>query len=200
MYKWITIALAVVLAALIGGGAVYWLTRPGGGGATTAVVSVDAIKQVAQLATVEYYVSQQLYKQKDKSWYEWLQASFIAYVKGIVKGSVDLKETDVTIDHDNRKVRIKFHKGAVLVSNPEIGPNDIGMITCSDPNILHPINDDDRNKAQNELIATLRNTALRDGIETKTADEAKLVLSNFLQALGYASEISFEDEPFPKRT
>jgi uncharacterized protein YxeA len=194
MKKTIGIILLVVVVAIVAGGFVYLLTRDSG--KTDVVVNVENIKNIAQLATVEYHISTYLFREKGKKIYEWLSAKFFVFVKGKVKGSVDLDQAviEVSPDPKNRMVKITFKKGAVLVSDPEIAQDDIKIMTCADPNIFHKISDADRNKAMRDVIALLKKTAIDDGIMDKAATEAKLVLTTFLQSLGYASQIEFEDK------
>ena len=195
MSKLVGIVVLVVVVAIAAGGFVYLLTRDSGG-KTDVVVNVDKIKKIAQLATVEYHISTHLFRQKGKAIYEWLSAKFFVFVKGKVKGSVDLDQAviEVSPDPKNRMVKITFKKGAVLVSDPEIAPEDIKIITCANPNIFHKISDADRNRAVKDVIALLKKTAIDDGIMNKTKAQTKLVLATFLQPLGYASQIEFEDK------
>jgi hypothetical protein len=189
------IVVLVVVVAIAAGGFVYILTRDRGG-KTDVVVNVENIKKIAQLATVEYHISAHLFREKGKKFYEWLSAKFFVFVKGKVKGSVDLNQAviDVSPDPKNKLVKITFKKGAVLVSDPEIGQGDIRIMTCADPNVFHKISDADRNRAMKDVIALLKKTAIEDGIKDRAASEAKLVLTTFLQSLGYASQIEFEDK------
>lgn len=194
MKKTIGIIALVVVVAIVAGGFVYLLTRDSG--KTDVVVNVENIKNIAQLATVEYHISTYLFREKGKKIYEWLSAKFFVFVKGKVKGSVDLDQAviEVSPDPKNRMVKITFKKGAVLVSDPEIAPEDIKLITCANPNIFHKISDADRNKAVKDVIALLKKTAIDDGIMNKTKAQAKLILTTFLQPLGYAAQIEFEDK------
>jgi len=198
MYKLIAIVILtlVIVASLIMGGIFFYLKFiKSPGGETTSIATVEAIQKIAQLATVEYHISEFVHQKKRKEWYEWLEASFFVFVKGKVRGSVDLKQTSIDIDHENKIVTIKFKKGAIKVHDPEIPPKDgITLITCSDPNIFHKINDKDWENAQKAAIANLKKIAEDDQIKKKTAAEAKLVLRNFLQALDYDSHIEFEDK------
>lgn len=154
-------------------------------------VTVNSIKKIAELATIEYNMSVIKEQTKKKKFIEWKDARFLVLLTGKIKGSVDLNKADVKIDKENRKVDIRFNKDAVKVSNPEIGPDDIRIITISDPNIFHKLNDKDRNKGQKEAIRLLRQSALDKGIVDQTKTQAKYVLENFLAALDYKSSITF---------
>lgn len=187
MLKNITVFIAAVL---IGIGAMYAYSNMADMGSQTRV-TVNSIKKIAELATIEYTMSVIREQTKKKKFMEWKDAKFLVLVTGKIKGSVDLNMADVKIDKENKKVKISFRKGAVKISNPEIGPKDIKIITVDDPNIFHKLNDKDRNKGQAAAIALLRQTALNKGIVNQTKNQAKAVIENFLAALGYQGVITF---------
>lgn len=189
----VSIVIAAVLGGLVAFGAVYGLMHDKNG-KTNVIVAVDDIKEIAQLATVEYHISTFVEKTKDRQWFEWADAKYLVFLKGVVTGSVDLNLADIQLPTgDEKTVSIKFKKGAVVVSNPEIGTDDIRLITVSDPNVFNKINQDDWANAQSDAIAALKKSAIDAGIMAQTASEAKVVLSRFLGALGYAAKIEFED-------
>lgn len=188
----VSIVIAAVLGAVVAVGVLYGLSRDKGG-KTDVILAIDDIKEIAQLATVEYHISTFLDRKKQRQWYEWLDARYIVFLKGVVKGSVDLNLADVQLPAAGTKtVSIKFKKGAVIVSNPEIGRDDIRFITVSDPNVINRISDADRNRAQGDAIAALKKAATDAGIVEKTAREAKILLTKFLGGLGYTAKIEFE--------
>jgi len=187
--------IAAVLGAVAAAGVLYGLSRDKGG-KTDVILAIDDVKEIAQLATVEYPISTFLDRKKARQWYEWVDSIYIVFLKGVIKGSVDLNLADVQLPAAGTKtVSIKFKKGAVVVSNPEIGRDDIRFITVSDPNVLNRISDKDRNKAQGDAIAALRKAATDAGIVEKTAREAKILLTRFLGGLGYTAKIEFEGIP-----
>jgi len=188
----VSIVIAAVLGAVVAVGVLYGLSRDKGG-KTDVILAIDDIKEIAQLATVEYHISTFLDRKKRRQWYEWLDARYIVFLKGVVKGSVDLNLADVQLPAAGTKtVSIKFKKGAVIVSNPEIGRDDIRFITVSDPNVINRISDADRNRAQGDAIAALKKAATDAGIVEKTAREAQILLTKFLGGLGYTAKIEFE--------
>jgi len=180
----------VLIAALIGVGGMYAYGKLANGGSQSRV-TVNSIKKIAELATIEYTMSVIEEQTKKKKFLEWKTARFLVLVTGKVKGSVDLNMADVNIDKQNRKVSITFKTDAVKVSYPEIAPEDIKIITVDDPNIFHKINDKDRNKGTAAAISLLRETAMRKGIVAQTKNQARQVIENFLAALGYQSVIKF---------
>ena len=193
--KWIGSIFQMLAVAIVVGAVVFWFARGGGGGSTT-VVTVDQIKKIAQLATIDYHLAVTRYHEKPPVGLEWLPAKLFVTVSGHIKGSVDMKQADIKITNEknDKSVKIVFPKGSVIISNPEIGPKDISFLTCSDPNPFHPLKDQDYTEAQKEAISAMTVVANDDGIRVKTASEAKVVLGNFLSALGFTSEITFEDK------
>lgn len=189
------IIILVVAVAIVAGGAVF-LLKGDGGGKTDVRVTVDSIRNIAELATVEYHVSSYLVRTKKKAWYEWAAAQFLVFVKGTVKGSVDLDQAAIEVNPDpkNRMVKITFKKGAVRVSDPQIGKGNVSFQSVKNPNIFHPITEKDYERAQNDLIGIIKEQAIKDGIRSKTAAQAKLVLTTFLQSLGYNARITFEED------
>ena len=188
----VSIVIAAVLGAVVAVGVLYGLSRDKGG-KTDVILAIDDIKEIAQLATVEYHISTFLDRKKRRQWYEWLDARYIVFLKGVVKGSVDLNLADVQLPAAGTKtVSIRFKKGAVIVSNPEIGRDDIRFITVSDPNVINRISDADRNRAQGDAIAALKKAATDAGIVEKTAREAQILLTKFLGGLGYTAKIELE--------
>lgn len=193
--KWIGTVFQMLAVAIVVGAGVYWFTKHGGGGSTT-IVTVDQIKKIAQLATMDYHLSVTQYHEKPPVGLEWLPAKLFATVRGDIKGSVDMKQADIKItnEKDEKSVKIFFPKGSVIISNPEIGAKDVTFLTCSDPNPFHPLKDKDFTAAQSEAITAMIKVANDDGIKVKTAREATTILGNFLTALGFTSEITFEDK------
>ena len=60
-----------------------------------------------------------------------LSAKFFVFVKGKIKGSIDLNQAviDVSPAPKNKLVKITFKKDAVLISDQEIGKDDIQIMT-----------------------------------------------------------------------
>lgn len=180
----------IVVAVFIGMAAMYAYGKTIGG-SSESHVTVNSIKKIAELATIEYNMSVIREVTKEKKFLQLKEAKFLVLLTGKIKGSVDLNKSNIDIDKENKTVAITFKKGAVGVSNPEIGPDDIKIITVSNPNVINKINDKDRNSAQKAAITMLRNEARKKGIEKQTRAEAKTVISGFLTALGYKTSIKF---------
>ena len=182
--------LTVVVAVFIGVAAMYVYEKTIGN-VSESHVTVNSIKKIAELATIEYNMSVIREVTKKKKFLQWKEAKFLVLLTRKIKGSVDLNKSKMDIDKENKTVDIVFNKGAVRVSNPEIGPDDIKIVTVSNPNLFHKINDKDRNGAQKKAIKMLRDEAKKKGIVQQTKNEAKVIITGFLSALGYKSTIKF---------
>ena len=191
------IALFIVLAAIVmfGGVLVYSKIFENNGANATSIVSVESIQKIAQLSTINYTIKTVKSIEKKNQWYVLFDTKYMVVIKGRVKGSIDLKKMSIKVDEKNRKVDIVFTEGSIVVSNPEIGKDDIALIKCSEPLIFNKIKVKDWQEAQKMAIMEIRKIAIDDGIEKKTANEAKDVLTNFIQSLGFEVDIRFEDMP-----
>ncbi len=162
------------------------------------LVNVEAIKKIAELAVIEYHITtyEQGIKYGKLDFLHLIPAKYMVLLKGNIKGSVDLNKASIVVPDDpaNKKVKITFQKGAIKVSNPEFGPDDIQLIQCTNPDIFNPITDADRNVLIKSANQHLKQIALADGIKQKTIKEASTMLEIFLLNLGYGLEIKFEDK------
>jgi hypothetical protein len=185
----------LLVVAIVVGAVVYFFAR-GGGEGSKSFVTVEQISKIAELATVNYHMSVTHYHEKPPVGLEWLPAKLFVTVKGDIKGSVNMKAARITLPKKGEEqiVKIFFPKDAIIVSNPQIGPQDVSFLTCSNPNPFHPLKDEDFTAAQKEAISAMIKAANDDGIKLKTAREAKEVLANFLAALGRKVEVTFEEK------
>ena len=185
-------AIAVIVVAIAAVVIVYMVK--GDNGKTEPIVSVDSIRSIMQLAVVDYHVSAHQQGDKPPKGLEWLHATWLVAMAGDVKGSVNLEAAELEIDEANKKVSIRFAEDDVLISNLEVDPESIRIIKCADPNIFHPITEEDYEKSEKYILAHLRAVAIEKGIVERTRTEARLALSNFLKGFGYEADIKFEGE------
>jgi hypothetical protein len=145
---------------------------------------------------VEYVTSSVTKYTKPKEWFEWANAVCFVTARGKVKGSVDLEkmQIDVSTEPDKKTVLLRFEPGAIVISDPEIGKDDVKFEVCTNPNLLTSVTPEDYTAAHNAAIQALKKAALENGIEEKTAFQAKLILTGFLRELGYEATIEFADE------
>jgi hypothetical protein len=192
--KWTGQIVQLLVVAIVVGAIVFFFMRGGGGSQT--FVTVEQITKIAELATINYHMSVTHYHEKPPVGLEWLPAKLFVTVKGDIKGSINMKMAKITLPKkgEEKIVKILFPRDSVIISNPQIGPQDVSFLTCSNPNPFHPLKDKDYTAAQKEAISAMIKTANDDGIRLKTAREAREVLVNFLAALGHKVEVSFEEK------
>ena len=192
--KWTGQVVQLLVVAIVVGALVFFFARGGDGSKT--FVTVEQITKIAELATINYHMSVTRYHKRPPVGLEWLPAKLFVTVKGDIKGSVNMKMAKITLPKEGEEkiVKIFFPKDSVIISNPQIGPQDVTFLTCANPNPFHPLKDRDFTAAQNEAISDMIKTANDDGIKLKTAREAKEVLVNFLAALGHRVDVTFEEK------
>ena len=182
--------ITAIVSALIAGLLIYFITHKESE-TTNVKVTVESIKNITELAVVEYTLSESLETTLPKGFGNLRDATFFIYVKGVIKGSVNLEEGVYEIDNEKRTATISFPDSAIVISNPAVDEDDIQFTTCKD-RILNKIKDEDRNKAYNKAIKVMKQTALDNGIIDKVKNEAKLVLENYLVSFGYQTKIVFQ--------
>ena len=192
--KWTGQVLQLLIVAVVVGAIVFFFTR--GGSDSKTFVTVEQITKIAELATINYHMSVTHYHKKNPVGLEWLPAKLFITVTGDIKGSVNMKMARITLPKDGEEniVKIVFPKDSIIISKPQIGPEDVTFLTCSDPNPFHPLGDKDYTAAEKDAISAMIKEAIDDGIKPKTAREAKEVLVNFLAALGHKVEVTFEEK------
>ncbi|MGE5251078.1 MAG: DUF4230 domain-containing protein [Bacteroidota bacterium] len=195
MGVWKIVGVAALVVVIVAG-AVFLLAQYRAGKAEVTV-TIEEIKQVAQLATVEYTISDAYKWQKPRQWYETKNLELMVLARGKVKGSVDLEkmQLEVSNEADEKHVTLIFGPGAILISDPEICPAGcIRTYDMKDVNLFTGLTAEDRNKQLSAAIGCLKQAAIDDGIREKTAAEAKVVLTRFLEHLGYVADIKFAPE------
>lgn len=180
----VVVALAIGMAAMFVYGKVMDESHQ-------SYVTVNSIKKIAELATIEFNNTAHWIYTKKSSVPLAKDRRLLVLASGKIKGSVDMNMADMAVDEEKKVVDITFKKSAVKVSNPEIAPKGITTITLHDGKIFNKLKDKDRDKARENAIAELRKAAINGGIVNMTKAEAKVIIENFLQALGYKSKIVF---------
>lgn len=195
MYKTL-ISIIVVVVLVVGvllGGFLLWQNFLGGHKEETSLVSVEGIKKIAELATIEYYLSayeeREEYAKTDPL--KWWPKGYFVFVKGKVIGSVDLDKAVIEINQKSKHVDINFQEDAIKIHSPEIKPGDIVHKKCTD--LLNPIQPADWTSAVTAATATILKIAEENDIQSKTAKEATVLLTSFLDSLGYTSKVVFSD-------
>ena len=154
--------VSVLAIAVIAGGLVFFVTRDDP--TSSSLVTVDQIRNIARISTVEYHVSEFYRGEVGRG-----SVEGAIYVSAVVTGSVDIDRARIEIDSnpDRPRATITIPKGSVHISDPE---------TCPE-----------------EALVVITQRVREAGIECQTAARLETVLTDFLAAFGVESEIVFED-------
>lgn len=156
-------------------------------------VTVEQIQQLAELTTVRTVAATTVQKGTDRGWLNWAagdQVSMLAVAEigaGIDLGQLD--DGDIRADPDERSVRMTLPTPTityVAVDNEasHVYDRDTGIFTQGDPDLERAA----RLAAEEILVEE----AIEAGLLTEAERSARLVLTDFLRALGYETiEIDF---------
>ncbi len=201
---WIKAGLVLVAVAVASTSVTYWLTPKG----PEAVVTVQSIRKIAQLATVEYHLSTFL----DETFKSSIgigdvdSSRMIAYYTGAVKGFVDLEKVDLRqiaakvsdTGEPRGRVAIHFGRGSVVVSGVEFVPGTDSMKeeVVWTKTLFNPPSDNQREAMRRTALQAIRDAAIERGIVDKTMENARLVLSEFVAGFGLTAEITFDENAY----
>ena len=156
-------------------------------------VTVEQIQQLAELTTVRTVAATTVQKGTDRGWLNWAagdQVSMLAVAEigaGIDLGQLD--DGDIRADPEERTVRMTLPPPtipSVAVDNEasHVYDRDTGIFTQGDPDLERSA----RLAAEEILVEE----AIEAGLLAEAERSARLVLTDFLRALGYETiEITF---------
>jgi len=183
MKNGVYLVIVIVAAVLVGFFVSRYLHR-GSGTREDVIVDIDKIKEIAQIATIEYHSTVHEHVTSEHAWYEWKNAELLVIVHGTLMGLIDLEKISMKESGD-KAVTITIPRDAVVIKGPIIGPNDIEVITIANPNVFHKINDAQRKQARDLAITHLIKKVMDAGIEQATLEEAQKVIRHFLDHVGF---------------
>jgi hypothetical protein len=206
--KLIKMVLTMVLVAVVSAGVAYWLTSKGAD--TKVTVTVQSIRKIAHLATVEYRLST-LQERTFRSSYglgTTDSSKMLAYYTGTVKGSIDLEKIEVQLedadvrtsekDDGRRHASIHFPRGSIVIKDVALVPGEDSMreiVTWKRTGFNGP-SDNQREAVRQEALKTILQTAIKQGIVEKTKENARMILSEFLSGFGIEADITFDEKAY----
>lgn len=184
---------AFLAVALVAAGITFGLTRDD---SSSSFVTVDQIRNVARVSTIEYHVSEFLREKLPRG--EWIFKGTVegaVYMSAVITGSVDIQDVEINLDDSREPPRatITIPKGAVHISDPEVCPDCVEFIKLNVPITRVAISDTEWTAIEAKALETIKNEALDDGIECRTAARLATVMEAFLEPFGYETEVVFED-------
>ena len=172
--------------------AAFWLgRRVGAAGGVSSAPVVAAVRQIAQLATVEFQVS-------DVVRYEEV-ATFLVFdfpksatlrLRGRVLGGFDLTGSGFRADADSRRrtVRVRLPRPRLLAVDPRFEWFD------EKSGWINPITPADRNRWMLWARGRLGRAARDAGLEARAAAHARDLITSASQAMGWTAEVTVEGE------
>jgi hypothetical protein len=160
-------------------------------------VTITAIRDLAQLTTVETVQYTIVEKGTDEGWLAWARGdSLRMFVVARIGAGVDmggLTVRDVTVDEDG-VVDILLPAATIQYVDPDedatqVLERDVGIFTSGDPGL-----ESDVRRVADEV---LMGNAVDEGILEHAEGNARSVLTDFLLSLGYTDVVVEFDEPLP---
>ncbi len=145
---------------------------------------VFALREMSELATVEYSVTKIVRASDDQTWYKIGDRKILMSCSASIKAGIDLagiKEENVEIDGKN--INLVLPKAHVISLNMK--PQDI-KVEYQETGILRdPFTSEERDALMRQGEAQIRSSAESIGVLQTAETNASLFISNYLKSLGY---------------
>jgi hypothetical protein len=160
-------------------------------------VTITAIRDLAQLTTVETVQYTIVEKGTDEGWLAWARGdSLRMFTVARIGAGVDLQDLSVrdVVVGDDGVVEVNVPAATIQYVDPDeestqVLERDVGIFTSGDPGL-----ESDVRRIADEVLV---DNAIEEGILDRAEDNARTVLTDFLLNLGYADvEVTF-DAPLP---
>lgn len=158
-------------------------------------VTITAIRDLAQLTTVETVQYTIVEKGTDEGWLEWARGDSVRlFAVARIGAGVDLSDLtvrDVSVDEDG-VVELQLPAATIQYVDPDedatqVVARDTGFFTGGDPGL-----ESDVRRVADEVLVE---NALDAGILDQAQDNARSVLTDFLLSVGYADVVVTFDAP-----
>ncbi len=161
-------------------------------------VTITAIRDLAQLTTVESVQYTIVEKGTDEGWLAWARGdSLRMFAVARIGAGVDLSQLtvrDISVDEDG-VVELALPAATIQFVDPDeestqVLERDMGIFTSGDPGL-----ESDVRRIADEVLV---DNAIEEGILDRAEDNAQSVLTDFLLSLGYNDVVvSFEAPAAP---
>lgn len=165
-----------------------WVDRIFGEGETTEVgpVTISALRELAQLTTFEMVEYTLVEKSDDRGWLNWATGDSVSmFVVARIGAGVDLSAlTPEMVDSDPETLTATVRLPAAQISYVDVDEDqttvydrDTGIFTSGNPEL--------ESSARRAAEEVLVQAALEAGLLERAGDEARVVITTFLESLGY---------------
>ncbi len=160
-------------------------------------VTITAIRDLAQLTTVETVQYTVVEKGTDEGWLAWARGdSLRMFAVARIGAGVDLSQLtvrDVSVDEDG-VVELQVPAATIQYVDPDedatqVLERDVGIFTSGDPGL-----ESDVRRIADEVLV---DNAIEEGILEEAEGNARSVLTDFLLSVGYTDVVVTFDEPEP---
>lgn len=160
-------------------------------------VTITAIRDLAQLTTVETVQYTIVEKGTDEGWLAWARGdSLRMFAVARIGAGVDLSQLtvrDVSVGDDG-VVDLRVPAATIQYVDPDedatqILERDVGIFTSGDPGL-----ESDVRRIADEVLV---DNAIEAGILEEAENNARSVLTDFLLSVGYADVVVTFDDPLP---
>jgi len=160
-------------------------------------VTITAIRDLAQLTTVETVQYTIVEKGTDEGWLAWARGdSLRMFAVARIGAGVDLAQLtvrDVSVD-ENGVVELRVPAAEIQYADPDedatqILERDVGIFTSGDPGL-----ESDVRRIADEVLV---DNAIDEGILERAEENAQSVLTDFLLSVGYTDVLVNFDDPVP---
>jgi hypothetical protein len=124
---------------------------------------------------------------------------------GTVTGSVDMEKVTIHVVDaaEGRRVSIHFERGSVTISGVNTDQKEGGeleVISCREKlkikGAFHSASSAQRKRLEELTKEKIYKAAIDTGIVTKTMENAKSILNNFVGAFGYQAIVTFDENAY----
>lgn len=165
-----------------------WVDRIFGEGETTEVgpVTISALRELAQLTTFEMVEYTVIEKADDRGWLNWATGDSVSmFVVARIGAGVDLSAlTPEMVTSDPQTLSATIRLPAPEISYVDVDEEqttvydrDTGIFTSGNPEL--------ESSARRAAEEVLVQAALDAGLLERAGDEARVVITTFLESLGY---------------
>lgn len=160
-------------------------------------VTITAIRDLAQLTTVETVQYTIVEKGTDEGWLAWARGdSLRMFTVARIGAGVDLAQLtvrDVSVD-ENGVVELQVPAAEIQYADPDedatqVLERDVGIFTSGDPGL-----ESDVRRIADEVLV---DNAIDEGILERAEENAQSVLTDFLLSVGYTDVVVNFDDPVP---
>ena len=145
---------------------------------------VFALREMSELATVEYTVTKIVKASDDQTWYKFGDRKILMSCKASIKAGIDLSQiTEANVKIDGKQIEMVLPRAHVISLNMK--PEDIRVEYQETGFFRDKFAIEERDDLMKQGETQIRNSTEAMGVLQTAETNATLVMSNYLKSLGY---------------